>query len=103
MTTIYWLRCAAEDARPGIKTAAREETAMGEFLRTHVFGLKWNHVVTIAIVEPPGVVQQPSLRLHPLVQWGARKWRDVIEGRNEQPLLLGKRNRRVKCFRRVVI
>src|SRR5690349_8611585 len=49
---------AAGDTAPGIESAASGETVLLQMLRAHAARLKWDPVIAVALVEPPGFVEE---------------------------------------------
>src|SRR4030095_15493958 len=93
VAAVHGIEAAAEDARPGVKGAARLETRAAQILRTHAARLKRNPVVTVAVVEPPRVEEQPVFLLEPAVERRAGKRREVVERGDVERVLPGERDR----------
>jgi hypothetical protein len=49
-------------------------------VRLNIARLEGNAVVAVAVIQPPGLVEQPVLRPQPFVKGGSRERSQVVEG-----------------------
>src|SRR5437016_412445 len=81
VTPIHAVHSTLENAAPRIELPSRREAIVLERFRRHAAWLKRDSVITVAIVEPPLFIQQPTLLLQSPVERRARKWCEMVERR----------------------
>src|SRR5205814_2116149 len=77
---VHRVKAALDDARERVERPPRLQTIALKLARRHVRGGEGNMVVSIAIVQPPRLVEQASLGLEAAIKRRAGEWGEVIEG-----------------------
>src|SRR5437867_9369444 len=103
ITAIHRRAASSQNAGPGIKRAARGQAVALQGFGSHTERTKWNLVIAVALVEPPGFVEQTTLGLQSPIEWCAREGREMIERGDVQRMALRERYCLAKTFRRVAV
>src|SRR5947209_6618008 len=93
----------AQDARPRVEGPPRLDAPALHVLGRHPRRTEGDLVVAVALVEPPGVVEEHPRSLQATVELGAGERRQVIEGGDVEAVLAGELDRALKVRRRVVV
>src|SRR5262245_58091390 len=90
------IQAPPKDGPGAVELLARFDAALLDLLGAHAARNKWNHAIPVLGMEPPAIVEKPSLLLKACVERCSRERRQVVERDDVETVALSEGERFVE-------